>query len=133
MIKWYVRHPHHLIFCHDVRLRISFYLLWGWEAVEYDEISPFCVYAICPMQFVKWIFRQRHTYIFILSTMSHVRDNFSFLLHILFTSANIYSISIVSSHVTLDNILWINLDKYYLNHCGNIFTLFWLKWSLTHP
>ena len=24
-----------------------FIFLWGWEAVEYGEIPPFCVYAIC--------------------------------------------------------------------------------------
>ena len=47
MMKWYENHRHNWSYCHDLRLGISFYFLWGWEAVEYGEIPPFCVYAIC--------------------------------------------------------------------------------------
>ena len=47
MMKWYENHRHNWSYCHDLRFCISFYFLWGWEAVEYGEIPPFCVYAIC--------------------------------------------------------------------------------------
>ena len=47
MMKWYENHRHNWSYCHDLRFWISFYFLWGWEAVEYGEIPPFCVYAIC--------------------------------------------------------------------------------------
>ena len=47
MMKWHVNHRHNWSFCHDLRFWISYYFLWGWEAVEYSEIPPFCVYAMC--------------------------------------------------------------------------------------
>ena len=47
-MKWYENHRHNWSYCHDLRFWISFYFLCGWEAVEYGEIPPFCVYAICP-------------------------------------------------------------------------------------
>ena len=47
MMKWYENHRHNWSYCHDLRFWISFYFLCGWEAVEYGEIPPFCVYAIC--------------------------------------------------------------------------------------
>ena len=53
MIKWYVNHRHNWSFCHDLRFWISFYFLWGWEPVEYSEIPPFCVYAMCLNQLTK--------------------------------------------------------------------------------
>ena len=46
-MKWYENHRHNWSYCHDLRFWISFYIFCGWEAVEYDEIPPFCVYAIC--------------------------------------------------------------------------------------
>ena len=46
-MKWYENHRHNWSYCHDLRFWISFYFLCGWEAVEYGEIPPFCVYAIC--------------------------------------------------------------------------------------
>ena len=49
MMKWYENHRHNWSYCHDLRFWISFYIFCGWEAVEYDEIPPFCVYAICHM------------------------------------------------------------------------------------
>ena len=49
MMKWYENHRHNWGYCHDLRFWIAFYFLCGWEAVEYGEIPPFCVYAICPM------------------------------------------------------------------------------------
>ena len=47
MMKWYENLRHNWSYCHDLRFWISFYFLCGWEAVEYGEIPPFCVYAIC--------------------------------------------------------------------------------------
>ena len=46
-MKWYENHRHNWSYCHDLRFWISFYFLCGWEAVEYGETPPFCVYAIC--------------------------------------------------------------------------------------
>ena len=51
MMKWYENHHHNWSFCHNLRFGISYYFLWGWEAVEYSEIPPFCVYAMCPRLF----------------------------------------------------------------------------------
>ena len=47
MMKWYENHRHNWSYCHDLRFWISFYFLCGWEAVEYGDIPPSCVYAIC--------------------------------------------------------------------------------------
>ena len=55
MMKWYENHRHNWSYCHDLRFCISFYFLWGWEAVEYGEIPPFCVYAICHMYLLLFI------------------------------------------------------------------------------
>ena len=52
MMKWYENHRHNWSYCHDLRFWISFYFLCGWEAVEYGEIPPFCVYAICLNHFI---------------------------------------------------------------------------------
>ena len=49
-MKWYENHRHNWSYCHDLRFWISFYFLCGWEALEYGEIPPFCVYAICLMR-----------------------------------------------------------------------------------
>ena len=46
-MKWYENHRHNWSYCHDLRFWISFYFLCGWEAVEYGDIPPSCVYAIC--------------------------------------------------------------------------------------
>ena len=48
MMKWYENHRHNWGYCHDLRFWIAFYFLCGWEAVEYGDIPPSCVYAICP-------------------------------------------------------------------------------------
>ena len=48
-MKWYENHRHNWSYCHDLRFWISLYFLCGWEAIEYGEIPPFCVYAICHM------------------------------------------------------------------------------------
>ena len=53
MMKWYENHRHNWSYCHDLRFWIAFYFLCGWEAVEYGEIPPFCVYAICLMEKTK--------------------------------------------------------------------------------
>jgi hypothetical protein len=55
MMKWYENHRHDWSYCHGLRFWISFYFLCGWEAVEYGEIPPFCVYAICH-RFIKICF-----------------------------------------------------------------------------